>query len=96
MKFNLNKNLICLFLGTGIGLTIGLITSYFTSTLIMKKVMYQMYNELSHQESIKEFSKETAEKMKLALQDSVILEKKTDSNIESPGDEQDSPRENID
>lgn len=89
MKFNLNKNLICLFLGTGIGLTLGLITSYFTSTLIMKKVLYQMYNELTHQESIKEFSKKTAEKMNLALQDSVILEKQTETNIQSPLEDQD-------
>jgi len=75
MKFNLHKNIFTLLLGAGIGLTVSLITSYFTSTLIMKKVMYQIYSELSHQESIKEFSKETAEKMNFALQDSVILEK---------------------
>lgn len=82
MKFNLHKNIFTLLLGAGIGLTVSLITSYFTSTLIMKKVMYQIYSELSHQESIKEFSKETAEKINLALQDSVILEKSSETKTE--------------
>ena len=74
MKFSLNKNFYSLFLGSIIGLSAGLIASYFTGTIIVKRVMYQIYTEISQLESIKELSKETAEKMTTALQDSVYKE----------------------